>query len=155
MSDLIDNIIKREGSPTNDPNDAGGRTQFGISERSNPEAWRDGNVTYGEAHKIYEQKYIAPFSLLKSHVVFEHLIDWGVTSGPQLVIQKVQAATGSAIDGILGPETLAAIEKIDPRTFNNQMVAEHIRMIGRIVQKNPAQLKYLSGWLARALGFLQ
>ena len=48
---IIDNVIAAEGgsTATNDPADGGGRTQYGISERANPEAWADGKVTAEEA----------------------------------------------------------------------------------------------------------
>ena len=55
MGDLIDDIIDREGGSTltNDPTDKGGRTKYGISEKSNPEAWKDGDVWRAQAPDIY------------------------------------------------------------------------------------------------------
>ena len=140
---------------TNDPNDRGGRTQLGISERSNPQAWADGKVSEAEARDIYRKKYLQPFAGLEDHVGFEQFVDFGVVSGPALVAQKLQSLVGVDVDGQIGPQTLAAIAAVEDRRLNNLMVAERVRMIGRIVKRDPRQLKWINGWLERALGFLR
>jgi lysozyme family protein len=153
--DIIDKIIQREGGSkaTNDPSDKGGRTQYGIAEKSNPEAWRDNRVDYAEAREIYRRKYISPFEFLSDNPAFEQAVDFGVTSGPRLAIQKIQEILGVEVDGIAGPETREALKK-NP-DINNKLVASRIKMIGRIVQRDPSQLKFLSGWLNRSLEFLK
>lgn len=154
--DIIDKIILREGGSisTNDPNDKGGRTQYGISERSNPEAWKDGKVSYEEARRIYARKYIAPFHGLETYPFYEQLVDFGVTSGPGLASSKLQEIVGAEVDGVVGEETLTKVS-IYPGNLNQALVISRVKMIGRLVQKNPSQLKYLSGWLNRALEFLR
>lgn len=157
--DLIDSIILREGGSkaTNDSSDRGGRTQYGISERSNPEAWKDGKVDYEEARKIYQRRYLEPFKGLETYIFYEQLVDFGVTSGPRLAIQKLQEILGMEVDGIVGEETLAKVSESSSfsRVLNNNLLASRIKMIGRIVQKNPSQVKFLSGWLNRALEFIR
>jgi lysozyme family protein len=138
---------------THRPNDRGGRTQYGISEAANPQAWLDGKVTEAEARAIYEQKYLKPFRGLESHVVYPQLVDWGVTSGPGLAIKKLQEVVGVESDGILGPRTLAEVSALDPITLNNRLVISHVLMIGRLVQKDRRQAENLNGWLARATKF--
>lgn len=152
---IIDDILKREGGPTNDPLDKGGRTQFGISETSNPEAWKDGRVTEEEARAIYERKYLLGpgFDRITFSTLREQLVDFGVTSGPHLAISNLQTLLNITPDGVLGPTTLSHIP-LDARRLNNDLVAARVRMIGRLVQKNPSQLKFLGGWLNRALEFL-
>lgn len=154
--DLIDKIIEREGKSTftNDPLDKGGRTQYGISEKSNPEAWVDGRVDYAEARRIYARKYLSPFTGLESYPFYEHLVDFGVTSGPVLVVSKLQEIVGAAVDGRLGPETLDKVSKFKGH-LDVEIVKSRIKMIGRIVTKDPSQLKYLNGWLNRTLEFLK
>ena len=160
IDDIITDILVREGgaTATNDPHDAGGRTQYGISERSNPKAWLDGKVTEGEAREIYLQKYVIwPrfHTLPPSHAKLQaQLIDYGVNSGPQLVITKLQALMGIDIDGVLGPQTLQAITTHDPRILNNNLAVARMQMICKLVQKNPSQLKFLSGWCSRVLDFI-
>lgn len=160
-TDIITDVIKREVGETgdaivNDPSDGGGRTQFGISERSNPEAWKDGHVTEEEARAIYERKYVLGpgFDRVQNENLRAQLVDWGVNSGPSVAISKLQALLNVEVDGHLGPHTLAAIASCDPIGLNNHLMVERVKMIGRIVQKNPSQLKFLGGWLNRTCEFL-
>jgi lysozyme family protein len=155
-SNPIDDVIRREGPETNDPSDHGGRTAFGISEAANPEAWADGHVSEAEAREIYERKYVKwpKFDHIHEPFLRGQLIDFGVNSGPQVAIMKLQEVLGLESDGVIGPDTLNAIDKWDGRILNNRLVGERVKMIGRIVQRSPSQLKYLSGWLNRALEFL-
>jgi lysozyme family protein len=159
INGIITDIIKAEGgaTATNRPNDRGGRTQYGISEKSNPQAWLDGRVTEPEAREIYEKKYVkAPgFDKIADPKLQAQLVDFGVTSGPQLAIQKLQGCVGAAIDGILGPETLAKVNAAEPVRLNNQLALERVKMIGRLVHRDPRQSENLNGWLTRALGFFR
>lgn len=154
---IIDDVIQKEGGSrmTNDPNDFGGRTQFGIAESSNPLPWKDGKVTEDEAREIYKRKYyFGPgFDKIENPRLQGQMVDFGVTSGPRLAIQKVQEIVGAEVDGVLGPETLGKISTFQG-DVNRELVKSRIKMIGRIVVKNPSQLKFLNGWLNRALEFL-
>ena len=160
LDDIVSDVIEREGGSavTNRPNDPGGRTQYGISERSNPKAWLDGKVTEQEAKEIYLSKYVVwPkfHQIPATHTQLQaQLIDYGVHSGPQLAIQKLQMILNVEVDGVIGPRTLLAIRGCDPRILNNRLVVERVKMIGRVVQKNPGQLSDLSGFLNRALSFI-
>lgn len=155
---IIDDIIRREGGSTvtNDPADRGGRTQYGIAERSHPSAWVDGKVTLEEARDIYRQRYLeAPgFGKIEDPRLRAQLVDFGVNSGPGVAIQKLQEILKVDVDGVLGPKTLTAIAAYDPNLLNNKLALARVRMIGRIVNKNPSQAKWLNGWLERALSFL-
>ena len=156
--DIIGDILIREGGATvtNDPHDAGGRTQYGISERSNPGAWADGRVTEAEARAIYQKRYIdgPGFDKIPDKQLRTQLIDYGVNSGPMVAIMKLQGILQVTVDGVIGPETLGVLATIHPEDVNNLLVAARVKMIGQIVVKRPDQLKYLVGWLNRALEFL-
>ena len=156
---LIDDIIKREGGSieTNNPKDKGGRTKYGISERSNPQAWADGTITLDEARAIYTAKYLKGpgFDRITDQKLQAQLVDFGVTSGPAIAITKLQAVLKVEQDGVLGPKTLAAIEAADPAILSNKLALERVKMIGRIVAKNPSQATFLNGWLNRAIEFIQ
>jgi lysozyme family protein len=155
---IIDAILLAEGGSkmTDDPTDRGGRTQYGIAERSNPEAWADGRVTEEEARAIYLQKYIIKpgFHQINDDKVRHFLVDFAVNSGPGIAIQCLQRVVGSTPDGVLGPKTAERANSIEPRSLVTRLVIERVKMIGRIVSKNPSQVKYLNGWLNRILDFL-
>jgi lysozyme family protein len=157
---LITEVEHKEGDDkvTNDPADKGGRTQYGISEKSFPKAWEDGKVTEQEARDIYLNTFVIgpgfsriPASHSKVQTI---LIDWGVNSGPAIAIQHLQRLLMLPVDGVCGPGTLGALSAADPSLLAAKLVRERVKMIGRVVQKNPSQLKFLGGWLDRALSFL-
>ena len=156
-TDIINDVLENEGSaPVNDPLDAGGRSQFGISEKSNPEAWVDNRVTEEEAREIYTRKYIKGpgFDQITDFHLRAQLVDFGVHSGPAVAIMKLQTIVGADIDGVLGPQTLAALQSMHPEAVSNELVKARIQMICRIIKRDPSQLKWLNGWVDRALEFL-
>ena len=156
INDIISNEIKLEGAPTNDPIDAGGKTAFGISKAANPEAWKNGAPTEAQARAIYQSKYVdAPgFSKITDPALQVQLIDYGINSGSYIAIQKLQAILAVPVDGVLGPATFDALSKSDLHKVNNDLVVARIKMICKIVQANPSQLKYLGGWAMRACEFI-
>lgn len=158
---IIDAVIlaetggKPDGGFTDDPTDKGGRTQYGIAEKSNPEAWADGKVTEDEARAIYTKKYIVGpgFDKITDPRLQHFLVDWGVTSGPGVAIKSLQRLVGVNDDGVLGVETLQAVTENDPTKLLNRLIDDRIKMFCRIVQKNPSQARFISGWVNRALEF--
>ena len=161
INDIITELLNREGGSkvTSDPHDKGGRTQYGISEKYHPDAWKDGHVTEAEARSIYFNKYVKGPGYDKipaSHTaVLEQLVDFGVNSGPAIATAKLQGLLGVATDGVFGPRTLKALLATDARLINNALVRARIGMICSIVQDHPAQLRFLEGWVKRALEFIK
>ena len=157
VDETITDVLRREDDEeTNDPLDHGGRTKYGIAEASNPEAWADDKVTEAEAREIYRRKYVEGPGFLR--VPDEHLraqlVDFGVNSGPMIAIMKLQEIVGADVDGVIGPQTLGLLVLMPVVIVNTELVKSRVRMIGRIVTKNPSQLKWLNGWINRALEFL-
>lgn len=154
---IITNIINTEGGYVDNPADKGGPTAFGISEKSNPDAWKNGPPSEAQARQIYMQKYvIGPgFDKITDKQLQAQLVDFGVNSGPAIAIMKLQTILGTNVDGVLGPSTLQALSRIHPEEANNLLMAARIKMICRIVQKTPSQVQFLEGWIDRALQFLE
>lgn len=157
MADPIDNVLKKEGGLSSNPADTGGNTFEGISQRWNPDLWKNGPPSDAAVRARYEAQYVKSpgFDQIPDKQLQAQLIDFGVNSGPAVAIQKLQRIVGVTEDGVLGPGTLAAMGKLHPEEVNNLVVAERVRLIGRIVSKNPSQLTFLNGWLDRALQFLE
>lgn len=157
MADFIDQIIQEEGGAkaTNDPADAGGRTQYGISEAAHPEAWVDDKVTLEEARAIYSQEYLIdsrintiPFIPLQDNV-----LDFAVHAGIPRAEHTLQAILGVERDGVLGPLTLAALAARDAKEVNNLYVAARRQFYYHLAQVRPANKKFLKGWLKRAQSY--
>lgn len=156
MDPIIDAILAAEGKPSADPEDRGGRTAFGISETSNPEAWADGKVTEDEARAIYTKKYVdgPGFSKVENTKLRHFLVDFGVNSGPVIAVKCLQEALHVPVDGVMGPQTLEALALRDPLNLLTDLVKKRIVLLCRICQKNPTQTKFLVGWVNRVLEFL-
>lgn len=156
ISEDIDNEIKLEGGLSNDPQDPGGLTYEGISKKSNPELFKNGLPTDAQVRAVYLAKYVQGpgFDKITDKQLQAQLIDFGVNSGTYIAITYLQKVLGVAQDGILGPTTLAALSKAHSDDINTALAIERIKMIGRLVEKNPSQLKFLNGWLSRCCEFL-
>lgn len=95
------------------------------------------------------------FSQIEDPHLRDHLIDFGVQSGPSIATQTLQGILGIDRTGQLGSNTLASLAIRDQRTINNRLVVERVKMIGRVVVTRPAQLGLLGGWLEHALTFIR
>jgi lysozyme family protein len=166
LPDIISDIIRREGgaTATNDPSDSGGRTQYGIAERSHPEAWADDKVTLDEARAIYLKQYVLPFEGIEDVSLLHQLVDMGVPSGPVTAKQTLQQVIGVTADGVLGPKTFAAIAAYPggklfgfpvPGSVLLNLAVRDARMLlyAGIAKRRPKDLKFLLGWLRRAMEF--
>ena len=56
FEDIIEEVLKHEGGYVNDPDDAGGETNFGIAKKFNPDVDIK-NLTKEGAKKIYYDKF--------------------------------------------------------------------------------------------------
>lgn len=159
IDSIITDVLVREGGAiaTDHAADGGGRTQYGISERSHPDAWADGHVTEEEARAIYYNRYVKGpgFDAIPDAHLMAQLVDFGVLSGPAIAIQKLQTVLKVDADGILGPQTLHALSLRDSTQVGNLLVGERVKMIGRIISRNKSQAVFASGWLNRCVEFLR
>lgn len=168
---IIDGIIARETSKyTETKGDRGGPTKYGITLKT-LQAYRGPSFKLNatdvellredEARAIYEKIFINDprFNLINDDSVATLLIDWGVMSGPDdsiKALQRVLNAHGSTlkVDGILGSKTAgAANEFYQQSVLRNLIVDAKIIFHIQDVEKNPAQLKFLEGWVNRTLTF--
>jgi len=158
---LIDDIIKREGSFVNHPADKGGPTKFGITQATlanwlGRTASTDDvkNLTQEEAKRIYQARYVAPFMQLVYPPLIEQCVDAGVNHGVGQAIKLLQRALGKPIvaDGIIGPQTLAAVEKADGNALTALYIAVRLELYATILQRDSSQLAFAAGWMNRMAG---
>jgi lysozyme family protein len=127
-------IQRYEGGYGWDPNDPGGPTKYGITCYDLAEFLHDRMdsmtrwapivraMSMATADEIYQDKYATAcaFNELgvgKDCVVF----DFGVNSGPSRAIKTAQSIVGAAVDGFLGPNTLADINGAQADLFINRL----------------------------------
>lgn len=160
---FLDAVIRREGGFVNDSEDRGGPTKYGITQRDLGD-WLGRPATLDEvknlpeatAREIFEKKYfVRPgFDKIPWKPLAYQLADWGIHSGPTIAIMNLQEILGVERDGLLGPKTLKALSEADPTRVNISIAKRRLMMFTRIVRKDATQLKFLSGWVSRALEFI-
>lgn len=104
-------VMRAEGGATitNDPDDPGGLTKWGISKRSHPDVDIEA-LTEDQAREIYRQGYWlkAGCAQLPEPIAFA-VFDCAVNQGPAWAIRLLQRAVRVEDDGVLGARTLGAI----------------------------------------------
>lgn len=147
---LIDFIIDRiEKGYANHPADNGGETNWGISVRAHPELkGRIKTLTREEARKIYRTAYFTPAQIAKYPArlrlaVLDGAIHHGVISNSKMV-QKALNRLGHklAVDGVIGPKTLAALKATDPLIF----LAVYCRQRLELFKKHEDYAWAAAGW---------
>jgi lysozyme family protein len=149
--------LQQEGGFSDDPNEPGGATNYGItlgtlrSYIGNPNLGVPDiqNITMATVQAIYQANYWNRMSCgaLPDGVdlmTFDH----GVNAGPGrsgTILQQAAGLTGAAVDGGIGPQTLAAVGQVDPATLIASMAA-----LQRSYYQSLANFAlYGNGWLAR------
>lgn len=151
-------VLIIEDGYVDDPDDKGGETKYGISKASFPnEDIR--NLTLDRAMELYEKCYWKPMCLsqIANQEIAEELFDTAVNMGVKQAVRIAQEAIGLLpfhpglkVDGVMGPQTLSAINSYrHHRTLLkvlNGLQFEHYR---KIVKSHPSQAKFFRGWMRR------
>lgn len=152
VGDIINKTLKHEGGYVNDPRDAGGETNFGISKRSYPTEDIKG-LTKERAFAIYFSDYwIKPGVVNIKHTpLAAKVFDLGVNTGTRRAAIKLQQAINAVAgysmvktDGVIGLETLKALESLD----GDEVLSAYINMYEKYYRALN-QPHYLKGWLKR------
>lgn len=138
----VEFILEHEGGYSNDSADAGGETNFGISRRSYPDLDIK-NLTQVKAMAIYRKDFWdrcrcgeLPHGL--DLLVFDACVNQGVVPA----IRMLQQSLSMTQDGIVGPMTLRAANRIDIRA---EYIARRCHQYALI----PQVLRYGLGWFRR------
>lgn len=110
-------VIGVEGGYTPGIGDPGGETKFGISKRAYPgEDIKD--MTLERAKEIYARDYWGPAGCdALPDAAKDQVFDMAVNSGVKTAIRTMQHTVGVVADGILGPNTLQAIQSMPGPRF--------------------------------------
>lgn len=154
-------IYKWEGKFVNDPDDRGGATNKGITictyeqycrlkGYSRPTITGLKNISFGQWMDILKSLYWDKWKAddIENQSVANLLVDWVWTSG-NYGIKLPQKILNVPVDGIVGYQTIAAINSRDAKTLFGQIKAERIAFIDRICKSRPANIKFKKGWLNR------
>lgn len=138
-------ILRHEGGYVNDPHDPGGETNMGISKRSYPlEDIK--NMTRERAAVIYRRDF---WNAVRADELPDGVdlaaFDAAVNSGPSRSAKWLQRAVAVRADGVVGPNTLAAVGKADPARTINRMLDDRLAWLHGL----PTWERYRIGWSRR------
>ena len=167
----ITTVLHHEGLLSNDKNDPGGITNFGVSLRFlraagiDGDGNRDNHVTaqdirslnVNQAKSIYYKYYWLKYDIdeINSPMLATSVLDMSVLMGNHEAILCMQRALnkvdrcGIQKDGIMGIRTLGEINRASPYKLNEAFKEELHSAIALICQKNPKLLCFKEGWTNR------
>lgn len=133
----------------NDADDPGGETKYGISKNNNPSVDVT-NLDWDSAQDVYYNKYWLSGSCDKLPGCVGALqFDGCVNNGVSGASKTLQRAINVTADGSIGAQTIAAVNAGDPIAICNAICDLRAQYYKNIVTNNPAEVKYLNGWLRR------
>jgi len=152
-------VLENEGGYTNDPADHGGATNFGIT-MATLSQWRRRpvttddvkNLSMDEVALIYKNWYWDKMLLdqVISDLVATILFDQAVNRGVPIVSRQLQFNLGVKVDGIVGPGTLAQLNKMPETSFAMGLAKRCQLSYTGICKKDPTQLVFIDGWISRS-----
>lgn len=125
---IIDEVLKAEGGYVDHPNDPGGATNWGVTEkvaRENGYKSHMRDMPQSVAREIYYKKYVVSPGfdkvLLLSPIIAGELIDTGVNMGTKVAAQSLQRCLNAfnlqgsiypdlVVDGSIGNATIQALK---------------------------------------------
>lgn len=151
--------IEHEGGYSNDPDDAGGETKFGISKRAYPHL-NIANLTLDEAKQIYKDAYYHKLYDALDEVIAIELFDTSVNMGQKTAKMMLQSALNLlnrnelnfkdlVVDGIIGKKTISACFAVDSKKLLKTLNGLQFCKYKEIVENDPTQEKWFNGWLSR------
>ena len=163
----IDALIRKEGGykETNISQDRGGRTYAGISFRAHPvwDGWgmldqsRSPREIEAAVHDLYRREYWDAMRLdeIQLEQAAEQLFGAAVNFGVRAASVLAQQTAEVTPDGIVGPETVAAVNSMDEHLFEARFALAAINRYRTICNRDRSQSKFLLGWLNRVMGEIE
>ena len=167
----VTKVLKHEGYFSDDPDDPGGATQYGVSLRwlrslgEHGDFDGDGDVDRddvraldeADAVRLYHERWWVAEGYGSLHLVigakiFDLAINMGAAPANRLLQRAVRAVDGTALleDGVLGPKSRAAVAACAPGDLLIAARAEAAGHYRLLAERRPAFEKFLRGWLIRA-----
>jgi len=141
-----------EGEYSNDPDDSGKETKYGISEKSYPNLDIK-HLTLNQAKEIYKRDYwdkINGDNILNQEVA-NNIFDASVNLGVRRAVKLAQYQLGIGADGILGKITLIYLNKFDPMYFVDLYKYSRIRFYTILCRLYPKNKIFFYGWVNRTI----
>lgn len=148
-------LLGHEGGFVDHPDDPGGATRWGVTERVARANGYQGDMRefpQSLAMDIYRREYWAPVRADELPPAVRYAVfDAAVNSGVTQAVRWLQRAVGVADDGRIGPVTLAAVQSANPEATLRRMLALRLDFMTRL-QNWPS---FSRGWARRIADLLR
>lgn len=139
-------LLSYEGGYSNDPNDPGGRTLYGISEKSHPLLWQHAPPTKEQAKDLYYTQYWLPahcpdFPQPIALLVFDSAVNLGVSQSLRLLQRSLSVPE----DGLWGPVSQQALATEDIGQVQQNFLTERALFYADL----PHWRHFRRGWIRR------
>lgn len=85
---------------------------------------------------------------IQNQSIAELFVDWCFHSGIGM-IKRVQGIVGVKADGIVGPQTIAAINRQNAKRLHFMIKAARVEFLANAVRNTSSNLKFYDGWINR------
>ena len=146
---------------SNDKDDKGGATMDGVTLSTFRRFYGESmtvedlkQISRAQWNHIMKTGYwdVCKASEIENQSLAEIIVDWCFNSGTGR-IRDVQTIAGVKPDGVVGPKTLAALNNADQETLFKRIRMGREQWFRKIVQRDPTQKKFLTGWMNRLDAF--
>lgn len=151
-------ILRWEGGFVDDPLDRGGATNKGITIGTFRNFYGK-DATVEQLKNITDEQWLHIFKSgywdkwkaddIENQSIANIVVDWAWGSGAATSIKQVQKILGVAVDGIVGDDTLTAINIAGQRNLFVKIHNRRIEFVENIVKRDPSQARFLKGWKNR------
>lgn len=158
-------LIQNEGTTyTNDPQDAGGPTKFGVTLKAFS-LFKNREIapieiealTQDEVNSFYDVLYWQRLRCprMRDTNIATGIFDMGVLFGvlhASIACQQALAFLGEplAVDAVIGDKTLLLLNRIERSKFIDAFQTFILRRIETVIRNKPSNEKYRKGWVNRA-----
>lgn len=131
FDDAFTALVGNEGGYVNNPADPGGETMWGVTARvarANGYTGAMKDLPLETAKSIAKKVYWDPLHLdeFDGRIAFQ-MLDANYNGG--YTVRWAQQAAGATVDGIMGPNTIAAITAADPHAFCLSFLSQRLKYL--------------------------
>lgn len=144
----VEYVLMAEGEHSDHPEDRGGETQHGFSEKFLRSIGMGGQtITRDRAISLYRRYFWEGYQCHQMHpFVGWCACDAYVNHSPGTAALLIQQGLGVEVDGKVGPKTLQAAKTPNTRLFWQRYRAARIDFYQDIVDNDPSQVSFIRGW---------
>jgi len=151
----FDELLRHEGGYSDHAADPGGKTRYGITEAVAREHGYRGDMRelpLEAARLIYRAAYWDAVRADELPDAVRYAVfDGAVNSGVRQSVRWLQRAVDATDDGVLGPQTLRAVQRQEPEVLLRRLLAQRLQFMTAL----PTWPSFGRGWARRIASLME